>query len=303
MTSVDVVLADTIRVGLCAPEDEVVIEEDQLELDDVEDECVVLETILLVNPDELNIDVPNPEEEEFEPPADFHEFRDRWPDHIKTYLYRKRCPPPLVEEFAQDIALHFMTVSARSPFRDRIDCYQPERVNVPRNSKKYFFYYVNMVINRRFQMLVHRRRRDPVTNRGAISIAGEMPNDGEPTGGVLTDEALCWNVAESRHYRSGFDRNREHTLIRQEFVRGFMSYVYKINPDLAAVAKMIGTYSSLPDICRHRGIPMIELNKAKNHLRLLAQNYNSRIPDNDPQSRLSNITGKRRFVLPELLHG
>jgi hypothetical protein len=84
VTSVDVVLADTIRVGLCAPEDEV-LEEEQLELDDAEDECVVLETILLANPDELNIDVPNPEEEEFEPPADFHEFRDRWPDHLPLH--------------------------------------------------------------------------------------------------------------------------------------------------------------------------------------------------------------------------
>lgn len=212
-----------------------------------------------------------PVDDDFIVPATFSEFYDRYPKYVRTWLIRHRCPQDLLEDFEHDIFEHFLTVSDNGRAKgihDRIMSFSGDRIGGKSAGK--FFYYINLLLTRRYMILIDRRVREPISKRNTLSINNGDPDQSETyVPGSVTVEELY-----SKHgCTQAADLDMEKLSTDREFINGFLAFLKKNEPELLASAAMFMNSNTMSEMAEENSMAIKEVNKIKNRLKIMANLY------------------------------
>lgn len=210
-------------------------------------------------------------DDDFIVPANFEEFNARYPKYIRTWLIRHRCPNDLLDDFTNDIVEHFLTVSKNGQakgIKDRVMSFSGDRIGGKSAGK--FFFYINLLLTRKYMVCIRKRTKEPVTQRNTLTIYfqdNENPETYIP--GAVTIEDLfskhnCSNVVNSEFADS---------IETSHFIKGFIKFLKKNEPEALETAKLFMASTSMSEISNSSGIKMDELNRLKSRLKVLANVY------------------------------
>lgn len=212
-------------------------------------------------------------QDDFIVPANFQEFIDRYPKYFKTWLFRNHCPQFLIEDFEQEMNLYMLKVSAngrKKGINDRIMSFSGDKIGGKSAGK--FFFYVNLLLMRKWKVLIDRRLREPVDQKTTLNIG--LSQDTSETGfipGMITEENLIKNAERV----DSIVIDSEEDLTIKYYVRGFIKFVNENEPELVPFIDELSKSASLPDVCRNTKLTIEEVNKNRNRLRILAKVYDS----------------------------
>jgi hypothetical protein len=210
-------------------------------------------------------------DDDFVVPMNFEEFNNRYPKYIKTWLIRHRCPNELLEDFTHDMVEYILTVSKNGQakgIKDRIMSFSGDRIGGKSAGK--FFFYINLLLTRKYMICIRKRTREPITQRNTLMISFDAPESAESyVPGTVTLEDLF-----TKHNCSHLvDLNFADSMDTTHFVKGFVKFLKKNEPDTLKTATLFMQNNSMSEICEVAGLKMEELNRLKSRLRILASVY------------------------------
>lgn len=227
--------------------------------------------------------------DDFVVPANFQEFIERYPKYIFSFLIRKKCPQELLEEFQQEMCLYMLSVSKNGRAKgitDRIVSFNGDKIGGASAGK--FFAYINLLLLRKWMVLIERRCREPITQRQTISIQTiTEDNSNEFIPGSMTEEDIMLSSSLSLVDVEEIMRNKS-------FVSGFISFLKRNEPVMVGGAFLFMKYNSLPEISRSEGISIEDVNRLRNRLRILATVY---------QRGMTKIPNKRKTYNKRKVNG
>ena len=221
--------------------------------------------------------------DDFSVPKDFNEFYLRYPKYVRTWLIRHRCPYDLIEDFEQEMYQYILTVSDNGRAKgiyDRIVSFNGERIGGKSAGK--FFFYINLLLTRKYMVLIRRRTREPITQRTTITIEDSSPSEAES---YVPNSSSVESLVRKYGGDDLMDSGLEDRLFTDHFIRGFRQFLKKNEESALKSLDLFLNYNSVPDISKNEGISIEDINKIKNRLRILANVY---------QKGLEKIPTKRK---------
>jgi hypothetical protein len=207
-------------------------------------------------------------DDDFVVPANFAEFYDRYPKYIRTWLIRHRCPQELLADFTHDIIEHFLTVSANGQAKgilDRVMSFSGDRIGGKSAGK--FFFYINLLLTRKYMICIKKRVQEPVVQRNTMSIQSEITEQYIP-GSVSLEELFTKHGCQDIVHTDFLEvQNKKH------FVKGFVRFLKKNEPSILPAVSYFMKHETMPEICDENALKMEELNRLRSRLRILASVY------------------------------
>lgn len=202
-------------------------------------------------------------------PKDFAEFFARYPHYVRNFVRRHmRSSEQDLEDRESDLLMHLMTLPENSKFRapgfndlpngcsDRIEVFHP--VSAYGASGARFFNYLNLCLLNKFCSLIRKASANSIRRCNSF-----QPDSDDET---YTDTEYFLSMVSQTYYTGcHYDRALERTL----FIREFVSFVEKHNPELLPVIDALAQATSFVEAQRELGMTEKMFLRARNRLAVL----------------------------------
>jgi hypothetical protein len=228
----------------------------------------------------------------FIPPANFHEFIDRWPDYIRAFLVKRDIPDDMIDEFHQELACFLMHRGPEVKLQEkqlirsrkatnpkykmshqdrlhRVSLYNTEALS-NNNNEKLFFSWLNFCMQRKLHQLWTERMNE--TSNPFTQEAFE--DDPSMSGGTGSGIADAYSSIDGTMSLSSDPAVTPYVAIDTRlFLQGFTDFIRKRKPELMHDLALVMDFENLSEAARATGRSRNQLLRNRQALMTLAQQY------------------------------